>query len=348
MSPLGDELFRVAVESAPNAMIMVDQEGRIVLVNAQTEAVFGYPRTELLGQSIDLLVPQRYRGAHPGHRQSFFAHPGTRSMGAGRELYGLRKDGTEVPIEIGLNPIKTDKGMFVLAAVVDITAVKKMQAELLRTQSLAALGEMAATVAHEVKNPLAAISGPLQILADDLPDGDPRKDLMKEILGQIRRLDNTVRGLLTFSRPTTPSKQPIVLSEFIGRIARTAMEQERGRGIRVRHHGPPDLVVRADPALLEQVFWNLFLNSAEAMKAGGEIVVQFRDRGGLEVRVSDNGSGIPPEILQKVFRPFVTTKSSGTGLGLSHCRKIIEAHGGTISITSTPGQGTEVLFRLPL
>jgi PAS domain S-box-containing protein len=348
MSPLGDELFRVAVESAPNAMIMVDQEGRIVLVNAQTEAVFGYPRAELLGQSIDLLVPQRYRGAHPGHRQSFFAHPGVRSMGAGRELYGLRKDGTEVPIEIGLNPIKTDKGMFVLAAVVDITAVKKMQAELLRTQSLAALGEMAATVAHEVKNPLAAISGPLQIFADDLPDGDPRKDLMKEILGQIRRLDNTVRGLLTFSRPTTPSRQPIVLSEFIDRIARTAMEHERGRGIRVRHEGPPDLVVRADPALLEQVFWNLFLNSAEAMKAGGEIVVRFRDRGGLDVTVSDNGSGIPPEILQTVFRPFVTTKSSGTGLGLSHCRKIIEAHGGTISITSTPGQGTEVLFRLPL
>jgi signal transduction histidine kinase len=223
-----------------------------------------------------------------------------------------------------------------------------MQAELVRTHSLAALGEMAATVAHEVKNPLAAISGPLQILADDLPDGDPRKDLMKEIVGQIRRLDNTVRGLLAFSRPTTPSRQPILLSEFIDRIARTAMEHERGRGIRVRHEGPPDLVVPADPALLEQVFWNLFLNSAEAMKAGGEIVVRFRDRGGLDVTVSDNGSGIPPEILQTVFRPFVTTKSSGTGLGLSHCRKIIEAHGGTISITSTPGQGTQVQFRLPL
>jgi two-component system, sporulation sensor kinase E len=127
------------------------------------------------------------------------------------------------------------------------------------------------------------------------------------------------------------------------------MEHERGRGIRVRHEGPPGLVVPADPGLLEQVFWNLFLNSAEAMKTGGEIVVTFQEaQGAVEVTVTDNGSGIPAEILQKVFRPFVTTKTSGTGLGLSHCRKIIESHGGWIDISSTPGKGTRVQFRLPL
>src|SRR5436190_13799361 len=225
--PDQDQLFRFAVESAPNAMLMVDASGRISLVNAHTETLFGYSRAELLGLSIERLVPERFRGGHPGHRDSFIHHPRARLMGAGRDLYAVRKDGTEIPVEIGLNPIKTDKGMFVLAAVVDLTTLKQMQAELIRTHSLAALGEMAATVAHEVKNPLAAISGPLQILADDLPDGDPRKDLMKEILGQVKRLDNTVRGLLTFAKPTNPSHQPIVLQEFVGRIARIATEQER-------------------------------------------------------------------------------------------------------------------------
>src|SRR6185503_5365233 len=103
----GDELFRLAVESAPNSMILVDESGRIVLVNAQTEKLFGYPRAELLGQPIEMLVPERFRAAHPGQRRSFFGDPRTRSMGAGRDLFGLRKDGTEVPVEIGLNPLQT-------------------------------------------------------------------------------------------------------------------------------------------------------------------------------------------------------------------------------------------------
>jgi len=343
-----NDLFRLAVESAPNAILLVDDQGRIALVNAQTERLFGYPRAELLGQSIEKLVPERYRRSHPGHRGSFFAAPQSRPMGAGRELFGLRRDGSEVPIEIGLNPFRTGSGSFVLAAVVDITVLKRMQAEMLRSQSLAALGEMAATVAHEVKNPLAAISAPLQILAKDLPPGNPHKELMEEILGQVKRLDRTVRGLLTFSKPTTPAKQSIPLQEFVERIGRLLDDQDDRRDLQVRYEGPPGAVVAADPVLLEQVLWNLFLNAREAMRGKGRIRVVARELPGiLELSVVDTGSGIPAGILPNLFKPFVTTKTTGTGLGLSLCRKIVEAHRGTIEISTLVGSGTTVLLRFP-
>lgn len=350
MSPLehGDELFRLAVESAPNAMILVDADGKIALVNAQTEKLFGYPRSELLGQSIEMLVPARFRGAHPGQRESFRAEPRARAMGAGRELYAIKKDGAEVPVEIGLNPIRTAEGAFVLAAIVDLTATKAMQAELVRTQRLAALGEMAATVAHEVKNPLAAISGPLQILSDDLKPDDPHKELMKEILGQVKRLDNTVRGLLAFSKPTTPRKQTIALREFVERIARLVGDQEAQRGVQFLFEGERELTLNADPTLLEQVLWNLFLNSAEAMKGSGQVRVTLQSSAAdVTIAIADSGGGIARELVPKLFRPFVTTKTTGTGLGLALCRKIVEAHRGTIDIRSDPGRGATVLMTFP-
>jgi PAS domain S-box-containing protein len=343
-----EERFRLAVESAPNAMLMVDDKGRIVLANAQAERLFGYSRQELLHQPIELLVPGRFRGHHPQHRKDFHQSPRPRPMGADRALFALKKDGTEFPVEIGLNPITTAEGPFVLAAVVDLTALKAMQAEMVRTQRLAALGEMAATIAHEVKNPLAAISGPLQILSDDLKSGDPHKELMMEILGQVKRLDGTVRSLLSFAKPTTPRKQPIPIREFLERVARLALEHELGRDVRFIHEGPADLAVSADPVLLEQVLWNLYLNAAESMKGKGEIRISSRATAdGVELTVGDSGSGIPPELLDKLFRPFVTTKTTGTGLGLALCRKIVEAHRGTIGIASQPGQGTTVTLRLP-
>jgi PAS domain S-box-containing protein len=343
-----EERFRLAVESAPNAMLMVDERGRIVLANAQAEKLFGYPKQELLNQSIEMLVPGRFRGHHPQLRTEFHAAPRPRPMGADRELFAVKKDGTEVPVEIGLNPIKTTEGAFVLAAIVDLTATKALQAEIVRTQRLAALGEMAATVAHEVKNPLAAISGPLQILADDFKADDPRKELMKEILGQVKRLDNTVRGLLAFSKPTTPKKQTIVLREFVERIARLFGDQDSFRAIQFSVEGAPDLPLDADPALLEQVLWNLFLNAAEAMKGSGEVRVSLKPApGAVEMTIADTGSGISADLLQRLFRPFVTTKTTGTGLGLSLCRKIVEAHRGIIEIRSEPGQGTTVRLRFP-
>ncbi|HLY74727.1 MAG TPA: PAS domain S-box protein, partial [Planctomycetota bacterium] len=297
-----EEKFRLAVESAPSAMLMVDDKGDIVLVNVQAEKLFGYAKAELLNQSIELLVPGRFRGQHPGHRSDFHAAPRSRPMGADRELYARRKDGTEVPVEIGLNPIRTAEGAFVLASIVDLTAMKNMQEELVRTHSLAAVGEMAAMVAHEIKNPLAAISGPLQILVQDLEANDPHKALMKEILGQVKRLDNTIRGLMAIAKPFVPRKQSIVLRDLVERIGRLVGEHDLGRGVRFAFEGGAKLSIAVDPALLEQVLWNVFLNAAEAMKGRGEIRVLIKDPAQtVDLTISDSGGGIPPEILKKLF-----------------------------------------------
>jgi PAS domain S-box-containing protein len=251
-SKRAEERFRLAVESAPSAMLMVDDKGQIVLANVQAERLFGYSKQELLGRSIEMLVPSRFRGRHPQHRSEFHAAPRSRPMGVDRELFAVRKDGTEVPVEIGLNPIQTDEGAFVLAAVVDLTVMKKMREELVRTQSLAAVGEMAAMVAHEVKNPLAAISGPIQILCEDLKADDPHKGLMKEILGQVKRLDNTVRGLLAIAKPFTPKKQSMVLRELVERIGRLVCEHDLGRGVQFSVVDSAEASIAAEPRSLSR------------------------------------------------------------------------------------------------
>jgi signal transduction histidine kinase len=164
----------------------------------------------------------------------------------------------------------------------------------------------------------------------------------------VSRLDGTVRALLAFSKPTMPKKQRILLRDFVGRIARLAGDQPLARNIRITSTGPAELEVEADPALLEQVLWNLLMNSLEAIRDSGEIRVEHSEfADGIGITVSDTGVGIPDELLGNLFRPFVTTKTNGTGLGLSLCRKIVEAHGGKIGIMSERGKGCVVTIRLP-
>ena len=334
------------VEYSQDAIIGATLDGHILSWNQGAKRLFGLSEDEALGKSILLLSAE--------DRTVEFAEVQERIKQGGEvpsfETVGRGKDGQRIELSVTLSAVRDQggqpNGLSLVAR--DITEFRRMQQEVIRTQSLAAVGEMAATVAHEIKNPLAAISGPIQIIADDLKAGDPRKDLLKEVLGQVKRLDGTVRGLLAISKPYTPKKQLVLLGDLMERIVRMMAMHDSARGVRISLEGGEGLTFSADPALLEQVFWNLFLNSAEAMKSGGEIKVSIRATPKtVDMTIADSGAGIPADILPRIFRPFVTTKPSGTGLGLPLCRNIVEAHGGTIEITSDVGRGTTVRLQFP-
>ncbi len=228
-----------------------------------------------------------------------------------------------------------------------------------RAERLATLGEIAASLAHEIKNPLAGIAGAVQVMADEMPESEPRKEIMHEILTQIHRLDRTVQDLLAFARPGKPDVEPCDIHQVLDRVLILLAENPDAKQMRVvRAYQPGIPRVPADDKQLRQVFLNLILNAVQAMRAGGQITLQTTlhatavgqgTRGPiLEVAVIDTGPGIPPTSLQEIFTPFMTTKRRGTGLGLSVSRRIIEDHGGWITAESAPGEGATFRVYLPV
>ncbi len=234
---------------------------------------------------------------------------------------------------------------------------------LARAERLATLGELAASLAHEIKNPLAGIAGAIQVMADELPEADPRKEIMREVLSQVHRLDRTVRDLLATARPGKPDIRPCDIHQVLDRVLFLLVDSPEAKRVRViRAYTPGIPRLEADGKQLGQVFLNLILNAVQAMPTGGQITLQtgVRDVDGagresqmargqvVEVALTDTGPGIPPHVLKDIFTPFMTTKRRGTGLGLSVSRRIVEDHGGWIEAESPPGQGATFRVFLPL
>jgi len=358
------ELFRLAVESAPNAMVVVNQDGNIVLVNGEAERLFGYTRTELVGNAVERLLPRDRAGQHALDRHAFLAHSTRRAMGAGRDLYARRSDGSEVPVEIGLTPIQTPDGPMVLAAVVDITERKRFesaQRDLLRRlqEAVEARDAFLSIASHELKTPLTALQLSIQSLLRRNPTNghDPERDRarLEAAHRQVRRLTALVEQLLDVSRIAGDrlalERQSVDLVEIIHEVVERfadASEQTRAR-LSVEVTEP--LVGEWDRDRIDQILTNLIGN---AIKYGEDrpVVVTAVDEGEcVRIGVRDQGIGIPRAQQERIFERFERLipdrHFGGLGLGLWIVRRLVEAHGGTIEVQSELGAGAMFVVTLP-
>jgi len=361
-----EERFRLAVEASPSAIVMVNEQGQIVLVNVQTETLFGYAREELVGQSVEVLVPERYRADHPAHRAGFFAAPQTRPMGAGRELFARRKNGSEFLVEIGLNPIHTQEGVLVLTAIVDITERKRTElevaqqrAELAHMARVSTMGELAASLAHELNQPLTAILSNAQaaqrFIAANPADLEEVHEILKDIVQDDSRAGEVIRRMRTLAKKEELDFESLDPGNVMSDVVLLAHSDAILHNIRVLleiNSGLPP--VRGDRVQLQQVLLNLLLNAFDALKNSPaderSVAVQAELDGAsmLKVAVRDRGTGLNGDQIEKIFQPFYTTKRDGLGMGLSISRSIVEAHGGRLWAENNRDRGATFYFTLPV
>lgn len=360
-----DERFRLVVDGAPTAMLMVDGEGRITLANAQAEHVFGYTRTELLGRSIDMLVPQGVLANHTAPLENRAAQLPARATGTNREVLGRRKDGTEVPLEIGLTSIRISDHLSVLATMTDISEQLRSEQEtalqrdeLAHLSRVAMLGEISGSLAHELNQPLTAIlsnaQAALRFLERDPPDLDEIRDSLIHIVASDKGASEVIRRLRAMLRKEKVDYQQLAINEVVQDVLSLLDSDFLNRNVTVALELGSDLPwVNGDRVQLQQVLLNLVINACDAMGEignGRKLRVRTEAVPGPAVRVSisDIGHGIPPDDLERIFMPFVTSKTEGIGLGLAICGTIIRMHRGKLWATNNPSRGATLHFELPV
>ena len=344
-----DAIFRNLLEAAPDAMVVVDGDGRIILVNARTESLFCYRREQMLGQSVEMLVPDRFRGSHAGHRRSFTAASRVREMGAGVQLYGQRNDGTEFPVDISLSPLATEEGMLVLTAIRDVSTRIAMQAQLdasrmqiVSSARLSALGLMAGSIAHEINNPLGIIHAYASNLLEKAGEGDLSAPVVGKVCSRIiettERIASIVKSLRYVVREGSGDPfLPASVKEIIERALELCSERFRIHSVKlITPNVDAGLRVRCREVQITQVLLNLLQNAFDAVSVVDgdkwisiEVVLHEQN---ILLSIIDNGPGVPRELRDRIMEPFFTTKpvGKGMGLGLSISHSIAQDHGGDL------------------
>lgn len=357
--------FRALLGSSAQGIVGVDSAGTIILVNGKAEAIFGYASGELLGQRIEVLVPDRVRHIHAEEREQYSWRPRPRSMGVGMDLQGRRRDGSEFPIEISLNHVQAGDQSMTIGLVTDITERVEMEEQLRQAYKMEAVGKMAGGVAHHFNNLLAVISGYSSMELTNCEAGSNLHSSLKEISKAADRAALLTRQLLTFSRPQTLQPKWFDLNYRL-REMRGLLTYLLGERIELSLTLGEDIgEILADPQQLDEVIVNLVHNSRDAMPNGGRLKIQTTalqvgemsaqgqipaDPGPhVMLTFTDTGVGMTPEVQARIFEPFFTTKAEGqgTGLGLAAVFGIVRDSGGSITSSSKPNQGTTFRLILP-
>jgi two-component system sensor kinase FixL len=340
--------LRSILESAVDGIIVIDARGRIETFNPAAERLFGYSASEVAGQNVNLLMPSPYHEEHDRYMATYLSTGVAKIIGIGREVTGRRSDGTIFPLRLSVGEMVVGGERKFTGLLHDLSARVKVEEQLREQAALVRLGEMAAVIAHEVKNPLAAVRGAIQVIGRRLPPDGREASVITDIIARIDALNQLVRDLLLFARPPRPNPTPVDLYALLSMTALLVGEDAAHRDVHVVISGSSPAIM-ADAELLKIVFLNLFLNSAHAMRDKGTITVSLTVvDGSCRIAVADTGPGISPEVRAKLFTPFVTTKSRGTGLGLSTVKRLVEAHDGEIHVDCPPNGGTTVVISLPL
>ena len=340
--------WRAVVESAVDGIIVIDDRGLIEAFNPAAERLFGYAEEEVLGKNVSMLMPSPYHEEHDGYLARYLRTGVHKIIGIGREVTGKRKDGTTFPLHLSVGEASLGGAKKFTGILHDLSARVAMEERLREQAALARLGEMAAVLAHEVKNPLAAVRGAVEVIGSRLPAGTRDGAVVKEIVNRIDSLNELMKDLLLFARPPRPHPLPVEIPLLVSSTAELLREDPALTAVRIHVEGSSP-AVQADPGLLQIVFLNLMVNSAQAMRGQGEIRVSVTGIDGeCRIAFADNGPGIPAETRDKIFTPFFTTKSRGTGLGLPTAKRLIEAHRGRIDVRCPESGGTTVTIQLPV
>ncbi len=339
--------WRAVVDAAVDGIIVIDARGRIEAFNAAAAGMFGYSEADVLGHNVKLLMPEPDHSQHDGYLEHHLRTGEKKIIGIGRAVTARRSDGHTFPVHLSVGEFEIDGETHFTGILHDLSQRAELQDRLREATALARLGEMAAVIAHEVKNPLAAVRGAVQVIGSRLPATSSDGAVIKEIIVRIDGLNDLIEDLLVFARPPVPKPSRTPLRPLVASVAALLGRDPIYRELEVSIEGD-GLPAWADPNLLTIALQNLLINAAQAQQGRGTIRVTVQPDGASNrIAIIDLGPGLPAEIRKDLFRPFKTTKARGTGLGMATAKRLIESQGGTIVVDCPSSGGTVVTLTIP-